>query len=303
MLRISRYIILLIFTGIFFSCKEEVDTSMLWGKTDYYTDFLFNDYEPVKMVKTICFDMNEDANGRVGNVKFGMYKKMEDNSYMPVTDEIRLYKNDELCIDNILLITPKDKEIQLGIEFTPIAKEGVHKWYLKVLDNGGFDRINEYTMDDEESSPLLLEWKAEKNDIVNPLKLGLNIFLITLLVLLLVWFFIMKPILYPTFKIGNIQFTNGTYFSTKRIYGARKLVVTNASKKQGTINKLLTGKIVYEKNEFWPDEWEVHPKGKGGRLVANRKYTITPFTTCLNKQMEYELEHLSSGVKAQITIL
>ena len=73
MLKISRYIILLIFTGIFFSCKEEVDTSMLWGKTDYYTDFLFNDYEPVKMVKTICFDMNEDANGRVGNVSFGMH--------------------------------------------------------------------------------------------------------------------------------------------------------------------------------------------------------------------------------------
>lgn len=302
MLRISRYIILLIFTGIFFSCKEEVDTSMLWGKTDYYTDFLFNDYEPVKMVKTICFDMNEDANGRVGNVRFGLYKKMEDDSYVLVKDEIRLYKNGELCKENTILITPQDKEVQLGIEFTPKAKEGVHKWYLKVLDNGGFDRINEYTMD-EESSPLLLEWKAEKNDIVNPLKLGLNISLLILLGLLLVWFLIMKPILYPTFKIGNIKFTNGVYFSTKRIYGARKLVVTNSSKTQGAINKLFTGKIVYEKNEFWPDEWEVYPKGKGGRLVANRKYTITPFTTSLNKQMEYDLEHLSSGVKAQITLL
>lgn len=302
MLRISRYIKLLIFTGIFFSCKEEVDTSMLWGKTDYYTDFLFNDYEPVKMVKTICFDMNEDANGRVGNVRFGLYKKMEDDSYVLVKDEIRLYKNGELCKENTILITPQDKEVQLGIEFTPKAKEGVHKWYLKVLDNGGFDRINEYTMD-EESSPLLLEWKAEKNDIVNPLKLGLNISLLSLLGLLLVWFLIMKPILYPTFKIGNIKFTNGVYFSTKRIYGARKLVVTNSSKTQGAINKLFTGKIVYEKNEFWPDEWEVYPKGKGGRLVANRKYTITPFTTSLNKQMEYDLEHLSSGVKAQITLL
>ena len=302
MLRISRYIILVIFTGILFSCKEEVDTSMLWGKTDYYTDFLFTDYEPVKMVKSICFDANEDANGRVGNVKFGIYKKIEDNSYIPVTDEIRLYKNDELCRDNILLITPEDREVKLGIEFTPKAEEGVHKWYLKVLDNGGFDRINEYAMD-EETLPLLLEWHAEKNDIINPLKLGLNIFLITLLGLLFVWFLVMKPILYPTFKIGNIKFTNGAYFSTKRIYGARKLVVTNSSKTQSAINKLFTGKIVYEKNEFWPDEWEVYPKGKGGRLVTNRKYTITPFTTSLNKQTEYDLEHLSSGVKAQITLL
>jgi len=303
MLRINHYIIIAFIAGILVSCNEkEEDTSMLWGKTDYYTDFLFNDYEPVKMSKTICFETNEDANGRVGNVKFGLYKKEEDNSFAPVKDEIRLYKNGILCENNTLLVTPQDKEIQLGIEFTPEAQEGVHKWFLKVLDNGGFDRINEYATE-EESLPLLLEWRAEKNDIINPLKLGVNISLFILLSLILVWFLVMKPILYPTFKIGNIQFTNGTYFSTKRIYGARKLVVTNSSKRQSAINKLLTGQIIYERNEFWPDEWEIHPKGKGGRLNTNRKYTITPFTTSLNKQMEYELEHLSSNVKAQITLL
>jgi len=302
MLRSNCYIILICFVGILFSCKEEVDTSMLWGKTDYYTDFLFKDYKPVKMTKTICFDTNDDANGHVGNVKLGLYKKLEDNSFVAVKNEVRLYKNDELCEDNILLVTPQDQEVQLGIEFTPEAEEGVHKWFLKVLDNGGFDRINEYTTE-EDSLPLLLEWRAEKNDVTNPLKLGVNTFLFTLFILLLVWFFIMKPILYPTFKIGNIQFTNGTYFTNKRIYGARKLVVTNSAKKQSSLNKLFTGKIVYERNEFWPDEWEIHPKGKGGRLNTNRKYTITPFTTSLNRQMEYELEHLSSNVKAQITLL
>lgn len=302
MLKINRCIIFILFTGILHSCKEEVDSSMLWGKTDYYTDFLFNDYDPIKMSKTICFETNEDANGRVGNVKFGIYKKVEDNSYVAVKNEIRLYKNGILCEDNILLVTPEDKKVLLGIEFTPEAEEGMHKWFLKVLDNGGFDRINDYSME-ENSLPLLLEWKAEKNDIVNPLKLGLNISGLVFLGVLICWLFILKPILYPTFKIGNIQFTNGTYFSTKRIYGARKLVITNSFKKQNYINKLFTGRIVYEKNEFWPDEWEIHPKGKGGRFVSNRKYSITPFTTSLNKQMEYEIEHLSSNVKAKITLL
>lgn len=304
MLRINSYIIIAFIANIVFtSCNEkEVDTSMLWGKTDYYTDFLFKDYEPIKMTKTICFETNEDANGHVGNVKFGLYKKTENDSYIPVTDEIRLYKNDVICNNNVLLITPQDKEVRLGIEFTPEAEDGVHKWFLKVLDNGGFDRINEYATN-ENSLPLLLEWKAEKNDIINPLKLGVIISLLLLIGTLLIWFLIMKPILYPTFKIGNIQFTNGTYFSTKRIYGARKLIVTNTLKKQNTINKLFTGKIIYERNEFWPDEWEVYPKGKAGRLNTKRKYTITPFTTSLNKQMEYELEHLSSDVKATITLL
>ena len=217
---------------------------------------------------------------------------------MKVSD---LYKNGNLCEDNILLVTPEDKNVLLGIEFTPEAEEGMHKWFLKVLDNGGFDRINDYSME-ENSLPLLLEWNAEKNDIVNPLKLGLNIGGLVLLGVLICWLFILKPILYPTFKIGNIQFTNGTYFSTKRIYGARKLVITNSLKKQSSINKLFTGRIVYEQNEFWPNEWEIHPKGKGGRFVSNRKYSITPFTTSLNKQIEYEIEHLSSNVKAKITL-
>lgn len=303
MLRINHFIAIAFIASIFVSCGEkEMDTSMLWGETDYYTDFLFKDYEPVKMTKTICFETNEDANGRVGNVKLGLYKKTEEESYIPVKDEIRLYKNNVLCEDNVLLITSQDKEVQLGIEFTPKAEEGVHKWFLKVLDNGGFDRINEYATE-EDSLPLLLEWKAEKNDIINPLKLGMNISLFVLFGLILIWFLIMKPIIYPTFRIGNIQFTNGSYFSTKRIYGARKLVVTNSSKTQNAINKLLTGRIIYERNDFWIDEWELHPKGKGGRLNTNRKYTITPFTTSLNKQMEYDIEHLSTGVKAKITLL
>ena len=303
MLRINYFIVIAFIASILISCGEkEMDTSMLWGETDYYSDFLFKNYEPVKMTKTICFETNEDANGRVSNVKFGLYKKTEDESYIPVKDEIRLYKNNVLCENNVLLITPEDHEVQLGIEFTPEAEEGVHKWFLKVLNNGGFDRINEYATE-EDSLPLLLEWKAEKNDIINPLKLGMNISLFVLFGLILIWFLIMKPIIYPTFRIGNIQFTNGSYFSTKRIYGARKLVVTNSSKKQNAINKLLTGRIIYERNEFWIDEWELHPKGKGGRLNTNRKYTITPFTTSLNKQMEYDIEHLSTGVKAKITLL
>lgn len=161
MLKINRCVIFILFTSILYSCKKEVDASMLWGKTDYYTDFLFNDYEPVKMNKTMCFETNEDANGRVGNVKFGIYKKIEDNSYVTVKNEIRLYKNGILCEDNILLVTPQDKELELGIEFTPEAEEGVHKWFLKVLDNGGFDRINDYSMEDN-ALPLLLSGKLKR---------------------------------------------------------------------------------------------------------------------------------------------
>ena len=113
----------------------------------------------------------------------------------------------------------------------------------------------------------------------------------------------MKPIMYPTFKVGNIQIISGSYYSTKKINKARKLVVTSSPKRQSSVNKFFTGKIIYERNEMWKDEWELHPKGKGARLVGNRKYTINPFAVSLEKHNEYQLEHLESDTKAKITLL
>ena len=38
MLKIKSYICWIITALILVSCEKEIDTSMLWGKTDYYTD-------------------------------------------------------------------------------------------------------------------------------------------------------------------------------------------------------------------------------------------------------------------------
>lgn len=301
MLKINQYILLVVSLIACTSCEKSIDNSMLWGKTDYYEDFLFKDYQPIIMTKTLCFEPNEDADGRVGNVKFALYKTDSDSSYVPVENEVHLYKNGTLCSDNILLLTPQDKEVNIGIEFTPEAKEGVHKWFLKVIDNGGFDRINDYSID-EDPMPLLLEWRAEKNIIMNPLALGLSWFFVFVVAMLILWFCVMKPILYPTFKVGNIQMTNSTYFSVKKIHGARKFVATSLNRKQGTLNRLFTGKIVYERNEMWADEWELYPKGKSGRLTVKQKYAINPFSTTLAKQTEYQIEHLESNVKVQVVL-
>lgn len=303
MSKIKLYLSSIIVACLFASCnKEEVDTSMLWGETKYYPGFLFYDYEPIRMSQTLCFETNEELKGKDWKTKFGLFKMTSDGSYVPVGNEVILYKNGDVCLNNILEITSKDEEVELGIEFAPNAPEGVHKWFLKVVDNGGFDRINEYTTT-EDSLPLLLEWKAEKKDVLNPLLKGIIITLLVILSLLLVWFCILKNMFYPTFKIGNIQFVGGTYFSAKRIYKARKLVVTSSNEKQGTLNRWFTGKIVYEHNEMWSDEWELLPKGKKARAMTKRKYIFTPFVSSLEKQVEYQIEHLETGKKVNITLM
>ena len=275
---------------------------MLWGETEYYPDFLFCDYEPVKMTRTLCFEVNDEMDGKNWKAKFGLFKRNDNGSYVPVAKDVILYKNGELCSNNVFDVTSEDQKIELGLEFAPTAEDGVHKWYLKVLDNGGFDRINECSTS-EDTLPLLLEWKAEKKNVMNPLSKGLMLFGILLAAVLVLWFMILKNILYPTFKIGNIQILGDTYFSNKRINKARMLVATSSNKKQSTLNRFFTGKIVYERNVMWSDEWELYPKGKNARIAVKGKYMLMPMATTLNKQVDYQMEHLNTKNKVKITLM
>ena len=291
MLSKNRYYIALIFViNMLTSCEREVDSSMLWGKTDYYTDFLFVNYEPVKMTKTICFEANDDAIGNVGNVKMGLFKQKEDGAYAPIKDEIIIYKNDEVCINNEIIITPQDKEIQLGIEFTPKADEGIHKWFLKVLDNGGFDRINEYAVEDD-ALPLLLEWKAEKNVIINPLKLGLNTFLAIIAIALIIWMFILKPQAYPTFKLKKLYILYDGRQVPVRLSRVHKIVCTSHSKSQGIFSKWFMGDVIYVKDNYWiPGDVVIMPKDKKSVKVRfSTQYTMIP-NIVTNKQ-PVEMQH------------
>ena len=284
------YIILVFLANILVSCEKEMDSSMLWGKTDYYKDFLFYDYEPVRMTKTICFETNEDANGRVKNVKFGLYKKAENDAYEQVKGEVRLYKDGVLCENNIFFITPQEKEVQLGIEFTPEAEEGVHKWFLKVLDNGGFDRIND-SVTEEDSMPLLLEWKAEKNDIINPLKLGLNTFLSIIGLILLVWLLILKPQAYPSIKLKKLYILYEGRQVPIKLSGVHKVICTNRTMSQGFFSRLFTGKIVYVKDIFWsPGDVVIMSKDRSSvKTKFSTQYIMMP--NIVSNKQPVEIRH------------
>ena len=272
---------------------------MLWGETEYYKDFLLKKYEPVVMTKTLCFEFNEDAATRVKNTKFGIYEKDEQGMFHPVKGDIVVYKNGSVCAGSEFTISPKDKEVQLGIEFTPEAREGVHKWFLKVLDNGGLDRINEFSME-EEMLPLLLEWKAEKVEKMNPLRFGIDIFLLIVLVVLLIWLLFVKPQLYPTFKVKRLYILCDGKQIPVSLSGAREVVCSNRTCSQGIINRWMTGKVVYIKDHFWqPGDVVILPKDRHSikvRLTA--KYHMMP--NIVTNRQPVEIRH--TALKTNVVI-
>lgn len=274
-----KYLLLLLLTA----CSNDKDTSTFWGKTDYFSDFLFYKYEPVRMSKKILLDFNEDAL-ELKDIQFGLYEKNQDGEYKSVKNTVRLYKNDSLCKSNILMINGNENEFILGIEFTPEAREGIHKWFLKTLNSGGLDRINEYDFSDD-PLPLLLEWRAENNKITNPLKLILNWILVIIAVLILIWIFVIRTQLYPTFKPVKLYLTYPQVQQPVNLRGNYKIICTNKRKNQSLLNRIFVGRIEYVVNDFWDKEVEITPRDKKSIKIRplNKEYQVSSSTLIKNQ--------------------
>ncbi len=98
-----------------------------------------------------------------------------------------------------------------------------------------------------------------------------------LILALLAWFAFIKKMKYPTFKAGMIT-VNDPYFANITAKGARKVIFTNnPAAKQGALNRLFTGRVLYHANPAWPCEAELTPSGRknmrfrssSGRLISD----------------------------------
>ena len=54
---------------------------------------------------------------------------------------------------------------------------------------------------------------------------------------------------------------------------------------------------------MWNDEWELYPKGKKARIVVKGKYMLSPMAMTLDKQVDYQMEHLNTGNKVKIALM
>ena len=120
------------------SCGRQDENSLFWGQTRQYSDFLFKKYIPSRMEQTLVFEFNEDALRQWDDVL--TFELIDINTKRKIEDII-LYKNGEICKDNLLNITAADKEVVVGIEFRPSAPEGRYMLALQPKSLNGLDRI------------------------------------------------------------------------------------------------------------------------------------------------------------------
>ncbi len=258
------------------SCKESESNSVFWGETKYYKDFLWKKYEPVRMEKTLEIEFNEDAKNFANlwseRIEFNVVNITNNKPF----EHIKLYKNDELCNNNVLVITPEDEEVQVAIEFLESAPEGNHILTLVERGNSGLDRI-EIEMGDGVV--------ITKKDITNPLALTSSISGSAILIILIVLAVILR-LASPKIK-HTLTVIEPIAQNIVRRNEARRVVLTSDRKqKQGLISKIFKGKTKYVYNDIWTSTVVLTYANRGIRVEDRGQFEFDPYASKLTYDEE-----------------
>ncbi len=239
-----------------------------WGHTEYYTDFWWKHYEPIKMEKTLVLDFNEDARRFFTGKAVLELMVQKGENLLPTTETMKLYKNNERCDNNRLVLTCADNDINVGVEFLPDAEKGNYKLFLVPVDKGSLDDIVQIRLGDG--------FYVQKIDIMNPLAKYTMWILIILVGLLLIWI-IVSRIINPSLEFSRISFDYmdevGEIYN--RVGSCYKIVCTNKAKKISVFHKIFVGNVFVEVNDFWTEELTIKCGPRSAiRLITRGDYNL-----------------------------
>ena len=277
------------------SCKK--DESISFGTVEYYPSFLWVDSKTKPVTKTLDFDFSQDAKN---DNSYAVLQFVDNEGKSISTEVMQVIIDDKEISNNQFRINSDVTSKELIFKFSTNAEEGKHQGYLRLI-NHSLDRLDSQPLTPNQQVDVF-QWTLNYDKCMNPL---LNVLLWIggiLLTLLLLWIFLIRKIVYDYIKVGSIRITE-PYFSQRRIKGARQVVFINKKTKQGRLNRLFTGKIIYEINPVWttPVVFEAASKGEV-KMKSNEKYTINPFDFKLRKQEEYTLINEDTKDEIKLTI-
>lgn len=255
----------------FNSCTTEKDDTPDWGVADAFDDFLFKKYEPDTLTRTIVFkrnaDSKKDSTTRNSSIVLRLVRSSLDSldNMIPVLEsDAQLFIDGQPAKNNTFKVAPETERLKIGILLSKemTAKEDhTYRFYLE-MDNPGYERVNEMTVDKGKVylSGLKTMLKIKVKHHANILKVIVTMALIILAALLLLWLTIFKYIFFRSVHYDSMQIiymdgeTRKGAPSQIDISGARKIIFSDNPPAQSFLNRIFTRKIVTETNSFWEKE-------------------------------------------------
>ena len=267
---------------------DEEETNM--GKASYYPTFLFwKEKKQDTLRRNLSESFNQPAIEYASSVRFKVTSSDGANDYQILINEIP-------CPENEFVFDGKTNNSILSIIFNKNARQGKRYFLINPIQAKETDRINRIPTEQYQ-----LSVRAGYGIDHNPLAIMLSWLVILFITLLILWLFAIKIMVYPRIKLGRITITE-PYYKSLKIHGARKVIFTNKFQKQSFLNRMLTGRVVCEVNEIWTSTMELEPCRKALRPTTKGKYLITPFTTRMEKNSEYEIQNIDTNQQIKITI-
>ncbi len=259
------------------SCGSNEGQGYYIGKSKGYSDFLWKkfDWNKVELpTQSLQLDMGELHFTQP--IKLQVVYLDENGNYLPVNSSkgrhITVLQNGKALEGSDIVIRPVDKNLDLQFRFNKVANPGTYRLFLKILDCGDLDQINGEEAKAGHVIGTGLEWQVKYEYGLNPLLIGLIWLCIIIVAILVLWFALLRWIIFPTFAFDNLQVT---YFDGEvrkgredcTLHGARKIICSASPNSQSGLNKLICGRIEYLTNPFWATTVEMTPCGSDGIAV------------------------------------
>lgn len=286
----NKFIIYVMPLILLCSCSGVVNKENFWGVSEAYEPYLWCKHHPDTIKKTIVFEFNDDAKRLLDRpVKLGLFKKEltpeGKEKLVPLsTRQVELYIDGVISRDNTFSVKKDVEEIEIAVVFPDLEPTRVHTWYVKVIDNGGLDIINEYEVSGYHASePIVKEVQVKTVKKANPLAVGVNSVLISILVVFCLWIFVLRYIIFPRFRISLVSVGKGDQtLIPRRAKGFIRFIITSSPKRQNALMDLLTGKIQYfvmQQEDGVTEDIVIEPFDKRSVRICkkpNSPYVIAP---------------------------
>lgn len=270
MKKLALYLSIICLVCLLSSCQSE--DLFGWGKSKCYNDSLLLKWKPVIMTRTLEFDFNETAKKRYAGKEF-IFQVMErtsESGKKVVAQNIKVYKNGELCPNNEFVVTPEESQVKVGIAFMREATPGEHVLFLECKSLDILDQFDSVIEDG---------FVTKKNDVMNPADKGVMWLFIVLGGVYLLWLCFLRPICRPYVKFSRMEITypNGEEHMI-RTSGKTAVILTNPENakkyRQGFFSALFMTKHLVIVNEVWTSTVTIKSK-KGGyhRISGSVGYT------------------------------
>lgn len=252
---------------LFSSCD---DNSISFGTVEYYPSFLWKDSEMISVNKTFEFEFSQDAQNDPHS-----YAELQfvDNEGNPIsTNVMQVSCGNETYADNKFRIASNIKSKDLTFKFSPEASSGKYQGYLRLISHN-LDRIESQPLKPNEKADVF-QWTLYFNKSMNPLAKVLMWILIVVLSLILLWFLIIRKMVFPTFRaIKKTLIIPNQAPIVIRFKGARMVVLDSVKHKQTWADRLIKGKVIYISNPNIKSQILLTPRNKGKYvLFTNRKH-------------------------------